>query len=81
MKKLITFSAAVLFVSGVSLANAQNVQSEKPNVSPNDINSSSLPQKSGNESQSTAHKADKNATKNMQEKEKNQTSGATPSSK
>jgi hypothetical protein len=40
-----------------------------------------MPQKSGNENQATAHKGDKNATKNMLEKEKNTTSGSTPSSK
>jgi hypothetical protein len=57
------------------------VDTKKPNVSPNDVNSSNLPQKSGTESQAAAHKGDKNATKNMLEKEKNTTSGSTPSSK
>jgi hypothetical protein len=81
MKNLITLFVAVLFASGVSLASAQNVDSQKPSVSPNDVNSSNLPQKSGSENQTTAHKSNKNATKNMLEKEKNQTSGASPSSK
>jgi hypothetical protein len=81
MKKLITFFTAVLFGSCVSIASAQNVDTKKPNVSPNDVNSSNLPQKSGTESQAAAHKGDKNATKNMLEKEKNTTSGSTPSSR
>jgi hypothetical protein len=82
MKKLITVAAAGLLMASVAVAGAQNAPTNPPNSSPNDINKSNLPNnKSGTESQATAHKPDKNAAKNMQEKEKNTTSGSTPTSK
>ncbi len=78
MKTLVTIVAAVMLAMSASIADAQNA----PTASPNAINKSNLPNnKSGNESQATAKKGDKNATKNMLEKEKQQTSGANPSSK
>jgi len=82
MKSLITLTAAAALIAGAGLASAQNAPTATPNASPNAINNSNLPNnKSGMEKQSTAKKADKSANKNMMEKEKNQTSGANPSSK
>jgi hypothetical protein len=82
MTKLIAMAAAGLLIASVSAAGAQNAPSNPPISAPNDINKSNLPKpESGKESQATAHRANKNATKNMLEKEKNTTSGSTPSSK
>ena len=82
MKKLITVAAAGLLMASVAGAGAQNAPTNPPISSPNDINKSNLPSpESGKESQATAKKGDKNATKNMYEKEKQTTSGSTPSSK
>ncbi len=82
MKSLITLTAAAALITGVGIASAQNAPTTTPNASPNAINKSNLPNnKSGQEKQSAAKKGSKTANRNMLEKEKNQTSGANPSSK
>jgi hypothetical protein len=82
MTKLIAIIAAGLLTASVSVAGAQNVPSIPPNSGPNDINKSNLPSpESGSESQAAAKKPNKNATKNMLEKEKDTTSGSNPSSR
>ena len=81
MKTLTTMTAIAALIAGVSIAAAQNAPTTTANPSPNGVNTSNLPNnKSGNETQATAKK--KSAPeKNMTEKMKSQTSGATPTSK